>query len=134
MRITATHHVAIYTARFERLRDFYVTTLGLPVCGAFEGYNIVFVDAGTTAIEIVEESAGQAHEGGWQHLALEVDDIDAACGELAAKGVPFHMAPHDFPPQAPKVRIAFFRDPDSNELELVQPLGARYPNAVAGRL
>lgn len=127
MQITCTHHVAIYTARFERLRDFYVTTLGLPVRGAFAGYNIVFVDAGTTALEIVEENAGRAHEGGWQHLALEVADIDAAYTELAAEGVHFHAAPHDFPPDAPMLRIAFFRDPDGNELELVQPLGSRYP-------
>jgi hypothetical protein len=27
----------------------------------------------------------------------------------------------------PVVRTAFFRDPDGNELELIQPLGARYP-------
>ena len=127
MHIICTHHVAIYTANFERLRDFYVTTLGLPLRGAFEGYNIVFVEAGTTAIEIVEENTATAREGGWRHLALEVADLDAAYGELAAKGVPFHEAPRDFPPQAPKVRIAFFRDPDGNELELVQPLGSRYP-------
>lgn len=125
MRITATHHVAIYTAHFERLRDFYVTMLGLPLCGAFEGYNIIFVAAGTTAIEIVETSAGESREGGWRHLALEVADVDAAYSELAAQGVPFHEPPHGFPPAAPTVRIAFFRDPDGNELELVQPLGSR---------
>ena len=128
IRIVCTHHVAIYTAHFERLRDFYVITLGLPVRGAFEGYNIVFVDAGTTAIEIVENHERQLREGGWRHLALEVADVDAAYSELAAKGVPFHETPRDFPLAAPKVRIAFFRDPDGNELELVQPLGARYPS------
>lgn len=126
MQITGTHHVAIYTANFERLRDFYVTTLGLPVRVAVEGYNIVFVDAGTTTIEIEEETNGQPTEGSWRHLALEVADADAAYRELAAQGVLFHMTPADFPAVAPKARIAFFRDPDGNELELFQPLGSQY--------
>lgn len=127
MQITCTHHLAIYTADFERIRDFYVDTLGLPVRGAFEGYNIIFVDAGTTTIEIVEDRNGRANDGGWRHLALEVPDVDAAYAELVAKGIPFHVPPEDFPPQAPKMRYALFRDPDGNELELVQPLGSRYP-------
>jgi glyoxylase I family protein len=127
MDISGTHHVAIYTANFEHIRDFYVNTLNMPVRGAFEGYNIVFVDAGTTTIELVEDAGERADNGGWRHLALEVPDVDAAYAELEAQGVPFHVTPEDFPPRAPKVRIAFFRDPDGNELELVQPLGSRYP-------
>ena len=127
MRIAHTHHVAIFTRNYARVRDFYVETLGLPVVGAFEGRNIVFVGVGSTAIEIVESAGERSDNGGWRHLALEVPDIDAAYEELAAKGIAFHELPHDFPPDAPKLRIAFFRDPDGNELELVQPLGARYP-------
>jgi len=127
MQIAGTHHVALCTPNFERMRDFYVTTLGMPVLGAFEGYNIVFLDAGTTTIELVEELNGQAAEGSWRHLALEVADTDAAYRELAAQGIPFHTTPTNFPPAAPKARIAFFRDPDGNELELFQPLGSRYP-------
>jgi len=129
MHITCTHHIAVLTAHFEEMREFYVKTLGMPIRGAFEGYNIVFVDAGSTAIEIVENAGERAPEDSWRHLALEVPDIDAAYNELLLKGVPFHVPPKDFPPAAPKVRIAFFRDPDGNELELVQPLGTRYPIA-----
>jgi glyoxylase I family protein len=129
MRVEHTHHVAILTANFDRIRAFYVDVLGFPVRGAFPGRNIVFVDAGSTAIEIVEDTsrAPASVEGGWGHLALEVEDVDAAHVELAARGVPFHVQPMDFPADAPSVRIAFFRDPDGNALELVQPLGPRYP-------
>ena len=35
MRILGTHHVALTTTRFERLRAFYVESLGLPVVGGF---------------------------------------------------------------------------------------------------
>ncbi|HZS87094.1 MAG TPA: VOC family protein [Chloroflexota bacterium] len=129
MHITSTHHVAIYTSNFERLRDFYVNTLGLPLRGAFDGYDIIFVDAGTTTIEIVEDKSrgDDRTEGGWRHLALEVADVDDAFEELTALGIRFHVPPENFPPGEPLMRIAFFRDPDGNEIELLQPLVRKYP-------
>jgi lactoylglutathione lyase len=133
MRILSTHHVALTTRDFERLRAFYAQTLGLPVVGAFAGYNIVFLAAGSTTIELIEEEgpgAGALHgpHGGWNHLALEVEDVDATYAELAARGVSFTVAPEDFPLEAPALRITFFSDPDGNLIELVQPLGDRYPS------
>jgi catechol 2,3-dioxygenase-like lactoylglutathione lyase family enzyme len=129
MRILSTHHVALITNNFERLRAFYVETLELPVVGGFAGYNIIFLAAGSTAIELIEEEQPTygAARTGWNHLALEVEDVDAAYAELAARGIPFTVLPEDFPSEAPQARIAFFRDPDGNLIELAQPLGARYP-------
>jgi glyoxylase I family protein len=130
MQLTGTHHVALVTPNYDRLRQFYCDLLGLPVAGAFRGRRILFLDAGSTTIELIERdqaSAGQA--GGWAHLAFEVADVDATYAELTRQGVAFHVLPTDFPADAPAVRIAFFRDPDGNELELVQPLGPRYPLA-----
>jgi hypothetical protein len=42
------------------------------------------------------------------------------------------VPPEDFPPEAPTMRIAFFQDPDGNLLELIRPLGSRYPSADGG--
>jgi len=132
MRILGTHHVALTTVRFERLRRFYVETLGLPVVGGFSGHDIVFIQAGTTKIELIGEKGpaasgpeDRASHRGWHHLAWEVEDVDAAFAELAARGVSVHSPPESFPPEAPTMRIAFLRDPDGNLLELLQPLGAR---------
>lgn len=129
MKINHTHHIALFTADFDRLRDFYTVVLGFPIVGGIRGHNINFVDCGSTAIEIVEnaERAAASGESGWTHLALEVDDIDTAYTELSAAGVAFHLMPTSFPEDAPVFRIAFFRDPDGNELELFQPFGGRYP-------
>jgi glyoxylase I family protein len=129
VQITHTHHIALLTPDFARCRDFYVNTLGLPLIGGFPGRNIIFVDAGSTAIEIVENTQATPATATvpWNHLALEVADVDAAYAALSTQGVPFHVAPKDFPEEAPSVRIAFFKDPDGNVLELVQPLGSRYP-------
>ena len=122
------HHVAISTTQFERLRAFYVETLGLTVVGGFPDQEIVFLDAGGVTLEIVGERApGQPSPAGferrgWQHLAWEVEDVDAAYADLIARGVAGHSPPVDFPPDAPRLRIAFLTDPDGNLLELVQPL------------
>jgi glyoxylase I family protein len=129
MRITGTHHVALVTPNFARLREFYTGTLGLPVVGGFPGHNIIFIAAGGTTIELEEQEpappAGPAAGRGWQHLAFAVEDVEASYAELAALGVPFTVPPMDFPEDAPVVRTAFFTDPDGNTLELIQPLGDR---------
>ena len=128
MRVTGTHHVALYTGNLERLRDFYVDTLGLPQVGAFPGGRIIFIDAGSTAIELITREGWSGTEtGSWQHLAFTVEDVDAAYHELTAKGIPFHVLPKSVPEDNPSVRIAFFKDPDGNILELFQPLGSHYP-------
>jgi catechol 2,3-dioxygenase-like lactoylglutathione lyase family enzyme len=131
MRIVGTHHVAISTPNFAQLREFYVETLGLPVVGGFLGHDILFIGAGSTPIELVgEEAAGdEVGRNGWNHLAWEVEDVDETYSELSARGVHFSVPPEDFPPEAPTMRIAFFQDPDGNLLELIRPLGSRYPSA-----
>lgn len=126
----AAHHVAIVTRQFERMRAFYTETLGLPVLGGFPGERIVFLDAGRVAIELIGEdgpSRPVREDGGWNHLALQVEDVDAVHRDLVARGVPFHVPPEGFPAERPLMRIAFFRDPDGAEIELVQPLAERYP-------
>jgi catechol 2,3-dioxygenase-like lactoylglutathione lyase family enzyme len=122
------HHVAISTAHLERLRAFYVETLGLVVVGGFPEQQILFLDAGGVTLELVGETDA-GHQGsdgftrrGWQHLAWEVADVDAAYADLVARGVAGHSPPESFPPESPRLRIAFLRDPDGNLLEVVQPL------------
>ena len=61
---------------------------------------------------------------GWQHLAWEVQNVDAAYADLVARGVAGHSPPEDFLADAPRLRIAFLQDPDGNLLELVQRRGS----------
>lgn len=130
MQITAAHHIAVCTPNFVELCDFYINTLGLKQVGKFDGRNIIFVEAGSTTIEIIErkEPMDAAQRQGWVHFALEVKDIDACYKELTAKGIKFHIEPKLFPETNPAVKLGFFKDPDGNELELVEPLKTRYPN------
>jgi catechol 2,3-dioxygenase-like lactoylglutathione lyase family enzyme len=131
MNITGTHHVALCTPNFEKLCDFYINTLGLRQVGSFTGKRIIFVTAGTTTIEIIERlEPMDKNRQGWVHFAFQVADIAAVHKELIEKGITFHIEPRLFPETSPAVKLAFFKDPDGNELELVEPLGSQYPNPI----
>lgn len=109
------HHIALRTPDFARARTFYTETLGLKIVGEIPGRDIVFIDIGGTTIELMAAPDQQPGEiGAFSHLAFQVDDVDAAYQELAARGIPFSVEPRD----AGSLRIAFFQDPDGNTLEL----------------
>jgi lactoylglutathione lyase len=128
VEIVGSHHVALLTARFDLLRQFYGETLGLAEIGGYPERGIVFFRIGMIGIELIaNDQAEPVQRGGWGHVALEVMDVDAAVAELEGRGVRFHVPPKDFPDDTPDARIAFFRDPDGNELQLVQRLTPRYP-------
>ena len=128
MQFTGTHHIALCTPNFVALRTFYTETLGLKIVGGFPGRNVVFISTGDTTIELIERDEPLAPiRQGMVHFAFQVENTDATFKELSGLGVPFHREPYDFPEDAPSIRIAFFRDPDGNELELLQPLAGKYP-------
>ncbi len=110
--ITRLDFVAIPSEDSERSRRFYGETLGLrpDEQAQFEFW------VGETCLGIWEpkrlgiEFTPQKNA----HLALHVDDIDAARAELEAKGVTFIGETLD----TGVCRMAFFTDPDGNDLML----------------
>jgi catechol 2,3-dioxygenase-like lactoylglutathione lyase family enzyme len=133
MRIVGTHHISLLTSNFASLHEFYVETLGLPIVGGFPGQKILFIDAGSILIELEEVAEHSTPTGatglhgqpGWNHIAFEVEDVDAAFKYLTTLGIRFQVAPQDFPEGAGTMRIAFFSDPDGNTIELLQPLAGK---------
>jgi len=129
MKLTATHHIAIITPNFEAMETFYTQALGLPVTRRWDDVGIIFIDVGSTTIELIgrEAAAGQAPphprgEGvGINHIALHVASCDVAFAELNEHGVEILSEPSDF---RGEVRFAFFSDPDGNVLELFEELNA----------
>lgn len=111
------HHIALKSPDYARAKAFYTETLGFPIVGQIPGKDVVFIDIGGVTIEL--SASGPAAEQprpscGWMHLAFQVDDVDAAHAELVKKGVSFFIEPKN----VGDLRIAFFHDPDGNELEL----------------
>jgi lactoylglutathione lyase len=89
----------------------------------FEGAYNVYLGLpgdGDTLELTVNEGREESYDlgGGYGHMALEVDDLDALLGRLAADGI----APEK-PPYAPggreEFRICFVADPDGYRIELI---------------
>lgn len=118
MKLLGTHHVALLTPNFAAMEKFYVETLGCAVTRRWDDVSIIFIDIGSTTIELIgrdNASAGVDPAGGWAHLALHVENVDEAFQEVVDKGVKIRSEPRNFQ----NVRTAFFYDPDGNVLELV---------------
>ena len=54
---------------------------------------------------------------GLEHIGFTVDDVDAACAELRAKGADIAVGPLT---RSPGLRLAFVRGPEGIMVELVQ--------------
>ncbi|MGD9183132.1 MAG: VOC family protein, partial [Desulfobacterales bacterium] len=67
-----------------------------------------------------DEMVGDASQSryGYDHIGLEVEDIETAFKDLQAQGFSFLVPPTDIP----NLRIAFFKGPEDITIELVQPL------------
>jgi len=124
-------HVAITVRHMERSVAFYRDLLGFEVLGQLlvdEGrQKLVYLRSGGAYVELFEFRDHDAETavgvpdtvGGFKHLALQTDDVDAVAARLKAAGIEFTVEPLD---AEGGVRLAFFRDPDGNLLEIVSGL------------
>jgi len=105
-------------------REFYSRVFGLPV--HFEDDESVVFAFGDTLVNLLAVSAvpeliapAEVGTGSRSVFTLPVDDVDARCAELQAKGVVLLNGPVDRPWG---VRTAAFQDPDGYVWELATPL------------
>lgn len=123
--IKSLDHLALVTTDVERAARFFVDLLGFKETGRLETSHsgtIVFVSLGGTQVELfgtgeAGAAAGADEAVGFKHVALLVEDIDGECDRLRAAGVEFTMVPTTV---ESGLRIAFFKDPDGNALELMR--------------
>ncbi len=122
-------HIEVLTASPERIVDFYTGVLGfreqerMRVPATPSGpLELVYLELGGTTLEVMcyPQATIPARSGGpqlgWQCLALEVEDMDAALAMLETKGI----APAWGPARRPDYARAEIRDPDGNPIELRQ--------------
>ena len=85
MKITATHHVGLFTPNFEAMKAFYTKTLGLPIVKTWSEPTIIFLAAGSTLIELIDNSnfaLSDARPAGFDHFAFHVASVDESFAEL----------------------------------------------------
>jgi catechol 2,3-dioxygenase-like lactoylglutathione lyase family enzyme len=122
-------HIEVLTAAPERLVAFYTGVLGfrererMQVPQTPSGpLDLVYLELGGTTLEVMcypqAKLPPRSAEPrlGWQCLALEVEDMDAALRKLEEKGVKAAWGPV----KRPEYARAEVRDPDGNPIELRQ--------------
>lgn len=129
--ITGLAHIALYTKDMETSLNFYKILGGIVTDQADvqkpTGTNhIKIVQMPGFFLEIIEPHDGSpvTAEGGlFPHIALEVDDVDAAVSELKAAGISSFRTPEpNTMPIFGGIRNIFFYGPDGELLELLQHL------------
>jgi len=101
-------------------KKFYGEVLGLKKTFEMEGWCEFSHADGSASIGLNQLRAGDDERGAT--VVLRVDDLARVQEELATKGVKFEGEIHEVPGA---VRIATFRDPDGNRLQLCQVLMAQ---------
>lgn len=111
-----------------RAIEFYRDLLGLPLKYAFRDY--AGFDAGGVELGLKTWGGLESPRQGEPVVNFLVDDVDKAYAELSAKGVKFTKAPEE---TLWGGRIAVFRDPDGNTLQLTQLDWQKYFKACTGQ-
>lgn len=128
------HHISILCRDIPELENFYIDKLGMRTTheNRKEGY-IFLADPelvtdelraapllelmGPPGVEEREQAFLDRYGPGIDHLCYVVDDVDTAFNELKSKGVVFDLEPMDYAGN----RIAFFKDPNGVDIELMLP-------------
>ena len=115
-------HTAIASPNPEKLARWYVDYLGFYINHAFAGNYFVKAPNGSV-IEIIPAEGSRPPQNmennknpGIRHLAIAVDDFEAAYGHLRNLNASFVGEPFDLGTN----RLVFFNDGDGNLLHLIK--------------
>jgi len=116
-RITGTDFVSVPTSDLERSAAFYGEALGLRRSVYMPERNYAEFETGNLTLSVVDPvKMGIAEEltPNVNHIALHVEDMEAARAALEARGITFAGDTFD----TSVCHMAFFEDPDGNRLML----------------
>jgi catechol 2,3-dioxygenase-like lactoylglutathione lyase family enzyme len=114
------YHIHFLTAEFEELLDWYVDVFDLEIRprGRIQtttnvpGMNMSFATSDVPTVG----TSGRAID----HIGFEVDDLEAFCQNLAAKGIAFDVEYREV--EALELKLAFITDPSGVSIELTEGL------------
>ena len=110
---------SIWSEDLNNLLPFYRDVVGLPVGMETPGF-VVMGDPNAPAVALGTHSEvrGSASDPARHITAFETDDIEAEVARLKGQRVEFIEEPAD--PGPAGVRVATFKDPEGNLLQLLQ--------------
>lgn len=130
-KIQGLAHVGLFINDIQRSLEFYSEILGFEL--VWESVNkcdegdvlVKFVKNGDCMIELVQFPYEiQRQDGWWDHIAINVENIDGVIENLKEKGIAFEEgsythAPQTFPNGS---KWVMFRGPDNEHIELNERL------------
>ena len=122
--IKGIHHISMKCGsaeEFSKVREFYISLLGLTVCR--EWPDGIMLDTGSGYIEIFTNAQGEHRLGAIRHVALLTDDVDEIIEKVRAAGYDVFIEPDDIViPSDPEchARMAFCYGPLGEEIEFFQ--------------
>jgi methylmalonyl-CoA/ethylmalonyl-CoA epimerase len=126
------HHVAYLTKNIDRKADELCRLLGVsrssePVVDPGQGVRIVFLDLGTTQLELIEPAGAESpvakrvlKSPGLFHLCFEVDDLDETLRQLEASEEATIIKPPQPAPAIGNRRVAFVVTTGNDLIEFVE--------------
>lgn len=118
MKLTGIHHCSIVVSDMDRAVAFYKRILGLPEIGIPStfppaGLRVRWFQLGDQQLHLIPTPEPDATSP--RHVALNVDDAQAARAELKNKGVAISESV-----PIPGANRFFVSDPDGNKIELIE--------------
>jgi predicted enzyme related to lactoylglutathione lyase len=113
MNVTGVDFICVPTRDFEKAKEFYGDVLELERSKQWGKMPAMEFETGSLTIAVMQSDAfGIEFQRHSHPIALQVDDVEAARGELEEKGVKFHADTID----SGVCHMAYFSDPDGNAL------------------
>ncbi len=121
------HHVHLICRDLEKMISFFEEAIGTKLV---ERRKFGTADGATLDLQGIVINLRVAREGeeirehlapstyGYDHIGLQVEDVQAAYDDISKRGYSFFMPPTE----AAGIMIAFFKGPENITIELVQPL------------
>jgi len=107
--------VYVPTQDFDRAVQFYGEVLELPLSARYGKMPGAEFETGNLTLAVIEsDKFGVEFRPNKNHIALRVDDVEAARAKLESRGVGFGADTLD----TSVCHMAFFEDPDGNALML----------------
>jgi catechol 2,3-dioxygenase-like lactoylglutathione lyase family enzyme len=113
------HHVHLICRDLEKMIGFFEEAIGAKLV---ERRKFGTADGATLDLQGIDINLRVAREGeeiyGYDHIGLQVEDVQAAYDDISKRGYSFFMPPTE----AAGLMIAFFKGPENITIELVQPI------------
>lgn len=114
-------HIGLYVKDLDRSIAFYGEVFGFKVTRTMElgESSIAFLDIGGGLLELIQrpDAPGTPPKGRWTHVAISVENYGAMEEMLEKMGLEMRKVR-----LSSGIRIAFFKDPDGHDIEIMERL------------